>query len=209
MNKGLIHAGGWAGLLLIGILALGRLTPAPIAPAKPAAAASVEASSAEASSVSLSSASESVSSSAAASSSLTAAVDDKPTKPLSRAGRRCQNRLTAVLARRGVRYDFDAYELTPEGKRTLRQVYRVLQHCPADVKLIVSGYSDNIGSDEQNRLVSAGRAVAAMNALTAQGWPDDMIEARGLGSTDPVASNASAAGRKKNRRIVLTLSAGT
>ncbi|ESQ88466.1 hypothetical protein ABAC460_15650 [Asticcacaulis sp. AC460] len=127
-------------------------------------------------------------------------------RPLSQEAQRCQERITAAVAHGGIRYRFNAYELTPQGQRTLRNVYRVLKGCPSDVKLTITGYTDNVGADEVNKSLSAGRAVDAMNALTAAGWPDDKVTAIGAGSADPVASNATAAGRKQNRRVVFTIS---
>lgn len=127
-------------------------------------------------------------------------------KPLSHEAQRCQDRITAAVSHGGIRYKFNAYELTPQGERTIRTVYRVLKRCPADVKLTITGYTDNVGADEVNKSLSAGRAVDAMNALTAAGWPDGKVTAIGAGSADPVASNATAAGRKQNRRVVFTIS---
>ncbi|ESQ77606.1 OmpA family protein [Asticcacaulis sp. AC402] len=180
-----------------------------IAAASPSGA-SESASSTQSASATLSVSSSSVSTSSASASSATATVAATETaQPLSRAGQRCQDRINAVVARSGIRYRFNAYELTPQGERTMREVYRALQSCPADVKLTITGYTDNVGADEVNRSLSAGRAVDAMNALTAAGWPDEKVAAIGAGSADPVESNATAAGRKKNRRVVFTLSSAS
>lgn len=233
MKTGLIYAAGWAGLAIVGILALSQVKPGPEAAApaaKPSVAADLSAfagdasrsesavsgqsaSASVASSASVSVAavsSSSVSASSASSSSassvaVVATTPEAPLKPLNRAGRRCQDRVTAIIARKGVQYGFDSYELTPQGRRTIRDVYRVLTSCPTPVRLTITGYTDNVGSDAQNKLVSAGRAVAAMNALTALGWPDSKVSARGLGSADPIATNKTFAGRNKNRRVVFTL----
>jgi outer membrane protein OmpA-like peptidoglycan-associated protein len=139
----------------------------------------------------------------------TAVTDTAPAKPLSHTAQRCQDRINAAVANSGIRYKFNAYELTPQGKRTMRNVYRVLKQCPSNVKLTITGYTDNVGADEVNKSLSAGRAVDAMNALTAAGWSEDKITAIGAGSADPVASNATAAGRKKNRRVVFTISSAS
>lgn len=214
MQKRLIYAGGWAGLLVIGILALTHIGSETGPGVKPVASravaqvthASVGAASSVASSSSVVASVASPSALSAVSSSDVAATEVAVTdKPLSRAGRRCQERITGIMARRGVRYSFGIYELAPEGRRTMRQVYRELRRCRVPVRLTVAGYSDSFGPEDANQQISAGRAVAAMNALTALGWPDARVTAVGKGSIDPIASNRTFAGRKKNRRVVLTL----
>ncbi|EGF91360.1 inner membrane lipoprotein yiaD [Asticcacaulis biprosthecium C19] len=185
------------------VVAVRVMTATTVATASPAVAS-------ESVSATQSVSSSSASTSAAATSSAAATVaEPAPAKPLNRAGQRCQDRINSAVAGGGIGYRFNAYELTPQGERTMREVHRVLKRCPAEVKLTITGYTDNVGADEVNKSLSAGRAVDAMNALTAAGWPDDKVTAVGAGSADPVASNATAAGRKKNRRVVFTLSSAS
>jgi chemotaxis protein MotB len=83
-------------------------------------------------------------------------------------------------------------------------------------KLLVSGYTDNtpIGPQLQrqgitsNQELSQKRADAVMAFLISQGAKPDLVDAKGFGDADPVASNASAQGRAKNRRVVLSLEGG-
>ena len=80
-------------------------------------------------------------------------------------------------------------------------------------KLLVAGYTDNtpIGPALQqqgvtsNQELSQKRADAVMAFLISQGVKQDLVEAKGFGDTDPVASNATTAGRAKNRRVELSL----
>ena len=80
-------------------------------------------------------------------------------------------------------------------------------------KLLVAGYTDNtpIGPELQrqgvtsNQELSQRRADAVMQYLISQGVKPELIEAKGFGDSDPVASNSSAAGRAKNRRVELSL----
>jgi chemotaxis protein MotB len=80
-------------------------------------------------------------------------------------------------------------------------------------KLLVSGFTDNapIGPAlrregvTSNQELSQKRADAVMAFLVSQGVRQDMVEAKGFGEADPVASNATAAGRAKNRRVELSL----
>jgi chemotaxis protein MotB len=83
-------------------------------------------------------------------------------------------------------------------------------------KLLVTGYTDNspIGPELQrqgvtsNQVLSQKRAETVMQYLISQGLNPGLVTARGLGDADPVASNDTAQGRAKNRRVELTL-AGT
>ncbi len=80
-------------------------------------------------------------------------------------------------------------------------------------KLLVRGYTDNtpIGPELQrqgvtsNQELSQKRADAVMQFLISQGVKPDLVEAKGFGDADPVASNATPQGRAKNRRVVLAL----
>ena len=80
-------------------------------------------------------------------------------------------------------------------------------------RLLVAGYTDNtpIGPALQqqgvtsNQELSQKRADAVMAFLISQGVKQDLVEAKGFGDADPVASNATAAGRTKNRRVELSL----
>jgi chemotaxis protein MotB len=80
----------------------------------------------------------------------------------------------------------------------------------------VTGYTDNapIGPELQrqgvtsNQVLSQKRADAVMQYLISQGLNPNLVTAQGLGDADPVASNDTAQGRARNRRVELTL-AGT
>lgn len=80
-------------------------------------------------------------------------------------------------------------------------------------KLLVAGYTDNtpIGRALQqqgitsNQDLSQKRAEVVMQYLISQGVNPGLLEAKGFGESDPVASNSSAAGRAKNRRVELSL----
>ena len=80
-------------------------------------------------------------------------------------------------------------------------------------KLLVAGYTDNapIGPALQrqgvtsNQELSQKRADAVMQYLVSQGVRPELVEAKGFGEADPVASNSTAAGRAQNRRVELSL----
>lgn len=80
-------------------------------------------------------------------------------------------------------------------------------------RLLVSGYTDNtpIGPDLQrqgvtsNEELSQKRADAVMAFLVSQGVNPGLVDAKGFGDANPIASNSTAQGRAKNRRVELSL----
>ncbi|MBN3815662.1 OmpA family protein [Paraburkholderia sp. Se-20369] len=67
--------------------------------------------------------------------------------------------------------------------------------------LTVNGYTDSVGSDAYNQDLSERRAQAVASHLRARGLNAERFVSRGYGKADPVDSNATEAGRAKNRRV--------
>ena len=72
----------------------------------------------------------------------------------------------------------------------------------------IEGFTDNQGPDQYNLELSQKRADAVMQFLISQGVRPEMVSARGMGESDPVASNDTAKGRAQNRRVVLSVANG-
>ena len=68
-----------------------------------------------------------------------------------------------------------------------------------DVRIV--GHTDSTGSDAINNPLSLDRATSARNFITARGVNGARIAVEGRGSREPIASNESAEGRSKNRRV--------
>lgn len=71
--------------------------------------------------------------------------------------------------------------------------------------ILVTGYTDNTGNDSINMPLSQARAQAVSNYLAGQGVPRTRINAQGNGSANPIASNATPAGREQNRRVEISI----
>jgi outer membrane protein OmpA-like peptidoglycan-associated protein len=71
--------------------------------------------------------------------------------------------------------------------------------------ITIFGYTDSIGSYEDNTLLSQRRAEAVRSYLVTKGLPRDRVRARGEGPERPVADNGSLQGRSKNRRIEIAV----
>lgn len=65
----------------------------------------------------------------------------------------------------------------------------------------ISGYSDNVGSDEINLSLSEERAVSVKQYLTSKGLQPERMKTTGKGPANPIASNETESGRAKNRRV--------
>ncbi|MNY56431.1 putative lipoprotein YiaD precursor [compost metagenome] len=71
--------------------------------------------------------------------------------------------------------------------------------------LKLAGHTDNTGSMALNLRLSKERAEAIKAYLVSQGANASRIEATGYGPNQPIASNKTAEGRQKNRRVEFTL----
>jgi outer membrane protein OmpA-like peptidoglycan-associated protein len=93
-------------------------------------------------------------------------------------------------------------DIAPESVITLREVFTMLQDNP-DWRIRVEGHTDSTGTKAANQALSLKRAQAVVDYLVNRGVKRARLEAVGKGDSDPLASNDTAAGRKRNRRIQL------
>ena len=103
---------------------------------------------------------------------------------------------------RGANFDFDMAVIRPEDTEHLDQSVATLKEW-GDGKVEVAGHTDSIGTEEYNQGLSVRRANAVRNYLTGKGIAADRLIVRGYGETQPVADNATRAGRFMNRRVEL------
>jgi outer membrane protein OmpA-like peptidoglycan-associated protein len=94
--------------------------------------------------------------------------------------------------------------LLPEARSRLEQVADVLL-TTSERSIIVEGHTDSQGSDAHNLALSQRRADAVRNSLVQRGYQADLIQARGLGEGQPIASNSDANGRANNRRVEIII----
>lgn len=87
----------------------------------------------------------------------------------------------------------------------LTQVAAILKAHPEVNKVRVEGHTDNRGSALYNKGLSQRRAESVCVFLSQQGIAQEVLEAVGYGLDKPVADNATAAGREKNRRVEFTI----
>ena len=99
-------------------------------------------------------------------------------------------------------------EISGSGKGILDQVGGFLKKYP-DQKVIVRGHTDSTGSESANRMVSEKRANKVREYLVAyQNLNPSLVSSEGVGPSQPVASNATEAGRALNRRVEIAVLTG-
>ena len=128
-------------------------------------------------------------------------------KPLPKAAGVLQRSLNAALAKRTIQFEAGKAVLTPSGRATLDRLLKTLKRYPK-ARIRIEGYTDSDGPAAQNLALSRARADAVRLYLISHGIRAASLEAVGFGESRPVASNATAAGKAKNRRIELKVTAG-
>jgi OmpA-OmpF porin, OOP family len=114
------------------------------------------------------------------------------------------DQLAAVPGIRNIRFATGSAQIAASSRRTLDRVAAVLKTAP-DTRVVVAGYTDDQGSRSGNLALSRQRALAVRAYLVSKGITAENLRPVGYGSARPVASNATDAGRKANRRIEFTV----
>lgn len=101
----------------------------------------------------------------------------------------------------GIYFDTGKAELKPESKPQLEEMAKLMNEHKT-LKAFIVGHTDNQGTLDINLPLSQNRAAAVVNALVKDYKVDaSRLNARGVANFAPVTSNASEAGRAKNRRV--------
>ena len=114
-----------------------------------------------------------------------------------------EDRRVVDEAIRNLEFDLSKATIRPTSYNTLNKVAALLVEKNFSLKL--AGHTDNTGSMALNLRLSKDRAEAIKTYLVSQGANASRIEATGYGPNQPIASNKTAAGRQKNRRVEFSL----
>jgi len=105
-------------------------------------------------------------------------------------------------------FAFDKAVLRPDGKKTLDDevVTKMKEHPEVEV-VLVTGYTDRIGSEKYNQKLSERRADAVRSYLESQGIANNRIETVGKGESDPVVDckNIKGPANRHNKKLVACL----
>jgi OmpA-OmpF porin, OOP family len=108
------------------------------------------------------------------------------------------------LVLNNIEFMVDSSELTFEAKTTLDRVAEGIKASPSIKSISVIGHTDNTGSDAYNQKLSESRASAVASYLRSAGAQCRFVTS-GSGEKQPVADNATEAGRALNRRVELNV----
>ncbi len=108
----------------------------------------------------------------------------------------------ARIVLKNVFFETKKTELNPESITELDNVVRLLNENP-NLKIQISGYTDNVGKPADNLKLSTGRAVAVVNYLLNKRVNNERLTFKGYGEANPIADNSTEEGRARNRRTEL------
>jgi outer membrane protein OmpA-like peptidoglycan-associated protein len=103
-----------------------------------------------------------------------------------------------------VLFDTGSFTLKPGAREKLAKISGIVLAHPG-LSLQIEGHTDSVGGDDFNQQLSERRADSVRDFLAEQGVPGSSITARGFGKMQPVASNDTAEGRQRNRRVELVV----
>ena len=101
----------------------------------------------------------------------------------------------------GILFATGKADVQPESRPVLKEIASTLkQH--ADLKILIEGHTDNVGSPASNLALSDARAAAVKTTLVSDfGVDGSRITTKGLGDTKPSVPNTTSVGRAQNRRV--------
>ena len=116
----------------------------------------------------------------------------------------CQKGFQSLLSENKILFKTGGALIAKNSTKLLDQLVLVAMGCPEKV-IIVAGYTDSKGSNENNKQLSQKRAQAVVNYLQEKGVGKKNLKAMGYGEESPVATNRTPKGRALNRRIEFTV----
>lgn len=101
-----------------------------------------------------------------------------------------------------INFDTDKSTLKPEGQKIVDDIL-ILMKSNVDLKIAIEGHTDNAGSANHNKKLSADRAQTILKFLTSSGISANRLTAAGFGAERPLVANDIEANMAKNRRVEL------
>ena len=115
-----------------------------------------------------------------------------------------ENNLLRLTFHSDLTFALNSATPSPGAANDLQRVAQVLNQYP-QTRIQIAGYTDSTGSEQYNQQLSERRANAVKNILLGHGVAPGRLTTVGFGEASPVATNATAAGRQANRRVVITI----
>ncbi len=101
-------------------------------------------------------------------------------------------------------FDTGKADLKDAAKTNLKQMAEIMKKYPENV-LTIKGFTDNAGKAEKNEALSTKRADAVKQQLVLSGLSKSVIATKGMGAQNPIGDNATADGKKQNRRVEIEI----
>lgn len=101
-------------------------------------------------------------------------------------------------------FDSNKSEIRPESYTELEIVKQLLTDYE-NIRLEISGYTDNTGAEDLNKKLSLKRAEAVVSYLVSKGVDKNRLEYKGFGKKNPIADNNTEKGRQLNRRVEIKI----
>jgi OmpA-OmpF porin, OOP family len=96
--------------------------------------------------------------------------------------------------------------ILPDSDTLLTKVAKILNDHPEITLVAIEGHTDNVGNKAANKILSKKRAAAVVKWLTTKGSVEaKRLKSEGYGQDKPIADNATAEGKAKNRRVEITV----
>jgi outer membrane protein OmpA-like peptidoglycan-associated protein len=112
-----------------------------------------------------------------------------------------------IVSLSDVLFDFNQATLKPGAREKLSKLAGILLAYPGNFHIEIEGHTDAVGSQGYNQKLSEDRAASVRNYLVEGGLASERIVAvRGVGEIRPVATNDTAEGRQRNRRVEIVIS---
>ena len=99
-----------------------------------------------------------------------------------------------------VYFDTDKFDLRKESFVELDQLASILKAYP-NMKVELSGHTDDVGNDAYNQTLSENRAKSVKNYLVSKGISADRLQSKGYGESKPITPNTDDSSRQMNRRV--------
>jgi outer membrane protein OmpA-like peptidoglycan-associated protein len=116
----------------------------------------------------------------------------------------CQTLMRQTTAKGTINFERAKADLTSDSTQTLKDLAQIANECPS-FSIQIEGHTDAEGTDERNQRLSDRRARAVADFLAQNGVEARRLTTVGYGASRPIADNATAEGRAKNRRIEFTV----
>lgn len=110
----------------------------------------------------------------------------------------------AMVVLKNIFFDSKQWGLKEESKTELDQLIALMTENP-QLRILISGHTDNVGTAADNLVLSNNRAKAVIGYLQQNGIDVKRLSAKGFGATKPVADNATESGKAQNRRTELSI----